>query len=239
MEAGLDSIGAVELRNSVSSKYGVDLPATITFDQPTVRALADYLAAMLAPQRRTQMRTDVGTFELVQYGHESLSKIFLHDARSQSRHSTAPGPQQRCACSENRPIMCVALSRQICIPCAAQGITSRAALAHIDPDMCTCLTLALRSVDAFTGGARSRRACYYRGGGHGQHDGILIPAIPRHAFLSHASQLWQVCPLYIAPYTWISCSESFPGFLQFSCSAIRLLGALVQSRLRTHAVPSM
>ena len=65
MEAGLDSIGAVELRNSVASKYGIDLPATISFDQPTVRALADYMAAMLAPQRRTEVRTDVGSFELV------------------------------------------------------------------------------------------------------------------------------------------------------------------------------
>lgn len=63
MEAGLDSIGAVELRNSVATKYGIDLPATITFDQPTVRALGDYLAAMLAP--RKQLRTDVGSFELV------------------------------------------------------------------------------------------------------------------------------------------------------------------------------
>ena len=102
MEAGLDSIGAVELRNSVSSKYGVDLPATITFDQPTVRALADYLAATLAPQRRTQMRTAVGSFELVRYSHES--KIFPHGARSQSRRSNAPGPQQRCAYSEYGPI---------------------------------------------------------------------------------------------------------------------------------------
>lgn len=67
MEAGLDSIGAVELRNSVVSKYGIDLPATISFDQPTVRALAEYLAAMLAPQRRTESRTDVGTFELVPF----------------------------------------------------------------------------------------------------------------------------------------------------------------------------
>ena len=65
MEAGLDSIGAVELRNSVASQYGIDLPPTVTFDQPTVRALADYLAAVLAPQRRTALATDVGSFELV------------------------------------------------------------------------------------------------------------------------------------------------------------------------------
>ena len=39
MEAGLDSIGAVELRNAVGAKFGVDLPATVTFDHPTPQAL--------------------------------------------------------------------------------------------------------------------------------------------------------------------------------------------------------
>lgn len=78
MEAGLDSIGAVELRNSVATKYGIDLPATITFDQPTVRALGDYLATMLAP--RKQLRTDVGSFELVR------PPLLLHIYWSASSH---------------------------------------------------------------------------------------------------------------------------------------------------------
>ena len=49
MEAGLDSIGAVELRNSVSAKFGVELPATVTFDQPTIQDLAQFLAGRVAP----------------------------------------------------------------------------------------------------------------------------------------------------------------------------------------------
>ena len=44
MEAGLDSIGAVELRNAVSTRFGVELPATATFDYPTLRTLGAYLA---------------------------------------------------------------------------------------------------------------------------------------------------------------------------------------------------
>lgn len=44
MEAGLDSIGAVELRNAVGARFGVELPATATFDYPTLRALGAYLA---------------------------------------------------------------------------------------------------------------------------------------------------------------------------------------------------
>lgn len=49
MEAGLDSIGAVELRNSVSTKFGVELPATVAFDYPTIQDVARFLAAQVAP----------------------------------------------------------------------------------------------------------------------------------------------------------------------------------------------
>ena len=44
MEAGLDSIGAVELRNAVSAAFGMELPATATFDYPSAEALAPYIA---------------------------------------------------------------------------------------------------------------------------------------------------------------------------------------------------
>ena len=47
MEAGLDSLGAVELRNALSAHFSVELPATVTFDHPTPAALAAFLAASL------------------------------------------------------------------------------------------------------------------------------------------------------------------------------------------------
>ena len=56
MESGLDSIGAVELRTSLSNSFGLELPATLTFDYPTVSALSKYLAGMLSQSAVQQVR---------------------------------------------------------------------------------------------------------------------------------------------------------------------------------------
>lgn len=37
--------GAVELRNALTSRFGVELPATATFDYPSVAALSGFIAA--------------------------------------------------------------------------------------------------------------------------------------------------------------------------------------------------
>ncbi|RSN46481.1 hypothetical protein DMH08_35970 [Actinomadura sp. WAC 06369] len=46
-DLGLDSAGAVELRNRLSQTVGVKLPSTMVFDYPNAAALADYLRSEL------------------------------------------------------------------------------------------------------------------------------------------------------------------------------------------------
>jgi acyl carrier protein len=50
MAAGLDSLGAVELRSSLEARLGLRLPATLVFDYPSQAALVEALDGMVAAE---------------------------------------------------------------------------------------------------------------------------------------------------------------------------------------------
>ena len=50
MEAGLDSLGAVELRSRLASRLDdADLPETLVFDFPTLRQLEAHIGTLIVP----------------------------------------------------------------------------------------------------------------------------------------------------------------------------------------------
>jgi len=59
MEAGLDSLGTVELKNALESTCGIELPSTLVFDYPTVGALATHLSVIAIPSKEDE---DIGYY---------------------------------------------------------------------------------------------------------------------------------------------------------------------------------
>ena len=45
VQAGLDSLGAVDLRNAVAARWSLPVPATLAFDFPTITSLAQFVAS--------------------------------------------------------------------------------------------------------------------------------------------------------------------------------------------------
>jgi acyl transferase domain-containing protein/acyl carrier protein len=59
-ELGFDSLGAVQIRNSLAETVELNLPSTLVFDHPNARAVAEYLAAELEPPAADASRQVLG-----------------------------------------------------------------------------------------------------------------------------------------------------------------------------------
>lgn len=71
MEAGLDSLAAVELRNELSTRLGVDLSATVVFDYPTISALSRHIAASAATAAVATQQLHSSSFVLASHNTQA------------------------------------------------------------------------------------------------------------------------------------------------------------------------
>jgi acyl transferase domain-containing protein/NADPH:quinone reductase-like Zn-dependent oxidoreductase/acyl carrier protein len=64
MAAGLDSLGAVELRNGLESRLGLELPSTLVFDYPTIGSIAEFIRSQMQVEEEVEEDSFVDTRQL-------------------------------------------------------------------------------------------------------------------------------------------------------------------------------
>ncbi len=142
MAAGLDSLGAVELRNSLEGRLGVQLPSTLMLDYPTVAALAGYLASRLEPVAFGAAGAVSAAPDLFfQGGNDGL--LSGSDGRdSRARHLAVASLATRSPKASSRPLA-VAFQQCTLSPCQAGPSGFSAAAKQfswmLGPHCCPCL----------------------------------------------------------------------------------------------------
>ena len=60
MQAGLDSLAAVDLRNAIASRFSISVAPTLAFDFPTLRALGQHIAMRMTPAKAVEQSKPPG-----------------------------------------------------------------------------------------------------------------------------------------------------------------------------------
>jgi acyl carrier protein len=94
MSSGLDSLGAVELRNSLEGALGVQLPPTLTFDYPTAEAIARFIASSSQPSSSSQAKAPAGV-NAEQNDQQAGTGLLLFSEAGQALGSNRRLPLQR------------------------------------------------------------------------------------------------------------------------------------------------
>jgi acyl transferase domain-containing protein/NAD(P)-dependent dehydrogenase (short-subunit alcohol dehydrogenase family)/SAM-dependent methyltransferase/acyl carrier protein len=89
-DLGMDSLLAIELRNSLSVVLLRQFPSTILFDYPTLRTLASYLSSEVFPREQTRPGTNGSTLRAAKGGNEDSLTVLemieqLSDEEVESR----------------------------------------------------------------------------------------------------------------------------------------------------------
>jgi acyl carrier protein len=98
LAAGLDSLGAVEFKNSLSQTLGLELPSTLVFDYPTVSAISRYVITKLEPAGASLTRAEATLDSVLQaldtrhpvIGVSALSTRTHEDILKQLQPADAP-----------------------------------------------------------------------------------------------------------------------------------------------------
>ena len=60
MEAGLDSLGAIEMQQLIMQHFQVQIPSTFIFDNPTIGSMTTYLMALMLPSAPNATLSRIG-----------------------------------------------------------------------------------------------------------------------------------------------------------------------------------
>ncbi len=143
MSAGLDSLGAVELRNALEGRLGLQLPGTLVFDYPTVEAIAGYVAERVVPaagdmQREEESEADEEAAGAVQLTTASSLSTARVSRVAFAAASSAPAPTTAVAvlataCRSSQ----AAISSQLALDATTRIPHHRYALQVAAPARCT------------------------------------------------------------------------------------------------------